>query len=1296
MNSLDKLTEVKGVSKTIRFELKPYKATKEYLDTQMSMDFIRDENKETAKEELDREYKNFIHRTLEKTEINFEELYNAIMQNDEEKIAKEQKKCREEIVKYFKADDEYKILFKGDKIVDKILKNPERSISGGLEVFKKFTTYFVPFFENRKNIFTDEEKTTSLAYRAVNVNFSDFIINKNIFEQAKKDAPEVITELEKNMIDAKLISKPEELEEMFEVSHYNNFILQDGIKKLNTLIGGISPEKNIKIKGFNELAKEHNDKKDGRKRIPGMKSLKRQILSDVEGTGFKFEAIENDRELLEVNKEIFDRIKSSNVISDFSNLIENLEENDLEKIYLSDRMLNLISVHMFKDYKYLKENIRESLIAKATEEKGKKLSKKETKELEKEIGWSDAEEGKVKYISIKKIYENTKNIEVSNEEEETIKFDFISVLKNEIESNISRGREALEEAEIKYNGLTEESIKKEDNIDSIKYVLDRMLVIIRNIKDLTPKNISDIDKEFYFKLYQVEKKLEGVEKVYNVTRNYVTKAEFSSDKIKLNFNYPTLAAGWSKTKEKDNGAIIFRKDNKYYIGILNHFDKTDLSKYEEECSDCFEKMNYMTFKDPSKMFPKCMFVNDVKKHFEKKDDTYVLNTDSFAEPFAITKELFDTYQVTYDGKKKFQKDYLKNHEDDIEGYKKALITAIDGCKEFLSKYKTTKIYDMSSLKPSKMYNSIDEFYGDVSRIAYDMSFVKIPTEKIEEFVEDGRLLMFEIYCKDFSKYSTGKKNLHTMYFEALFSEENKKDNKLRLSGNAEIFFRKKSIEEVVTHEEGTNIVTKTYVEDGVEKSIPEDIIPILNKIVNDIDVNLDNVEGHTREEIEMYLEKAKNIKTLKNTIVKDKRYTVDKLFLHLPIAFNAEIKEKNLYGTIDDLVRSKKHNIIGIDRGERNLLYITVVNPEGKILLQKSMNIIEQKSYDGVRQFDYHAKLNAEEIRRKNARKSWKKIGKIKNFKEGYLSQAVHEICKLVIEYDAFIVMERLDQYFKRMRNGFEKQVYQKFENMLCNKLSYLVFKDRKIDEPGGVLNGYQLSDEYKENQIRNGIIFYVPAGYTSKIDPTTGFVNPFKLGAIKTLDAKKELLEKMDSIRYNKEGDVFEYEFNLDEYKGINTVGLHKRKWTVCTNGERIAFDIKTRKQEEKNITEILKNSLKSQGLELESGLDIKDIVIEDRKLLKDFYYGLYLALQMRNSKSGTDIDYIVSPVKNSSGEFYDSRTAGEELPKDADANGAYHIALKGNYILNKKYVEKVAEEKSKTSLTISNKEWFEYMQNR
>ena len=64
----------------------------------------------------------------------------------------------------------------------------------------------------------------------------------------------------------------------------------------------------------------------------------------------------------------------------------------------------------------------------------------------------------------------------------------------------------------------------------------------------------------------------------------------------------------------------------------------------------------------------------------------------------------------------------------------------------------------------------------------------------------------------------------------------------------------------------------------------------------------------------------------------------------------------------------------------------------------------------------------------------------------------------MVIDYNAIIVMEDLNKGFKRGRFKVERQVYQKFENMLISKLNYLVFKERKADENGGILRGYQLT----------------------------------------------------------------------------------------------------------------------------------------------------------------------------------------------------------------------------------------------
>lgn len=86
-----------------------------------------------------------------------------------------------------------------------------------------------------------------------------------------------------------------------------------------------------------------------------------------------------------------------------------------------------------------------------------------------------------------------------------------------------------------------------------------------------------------------------------------------------------------------------------------------------------------------------------------------------------------------------------------------------------------------------------------------------------------------------------------------------------------------------------------------------------------------------------------------------------------------------------------------------------------------------------------------------------------------------------------------------------------------------------------------------------------------------------------------------------------------------------------------------------------------------------------------------------MRNSIPNTEVDYLISPVKAEDGTFFDSRQqlslgSRATLPIDADANGAYHIALKGLYLLthnfnqnDKGYIE-----------NISNADWFKFVQEK
>ncbi len=173
-------------------------------------------------------------------------------------------------------------------------------------------------------------------------------------------------------------------------------------------------------------------------------------------------------------------------------------------------------------------------------------------------------------------------------------------------------------------------------------------------------------------------------------------------------------------------------------------------------------------------------------------------------------------------------------------------------------------------------------------------------------------------------------------------------------------------------------------------------------------------------------------------------------------------------------------------------------------------------------------------------------------------------------------------------------------------------------------------------------------------------------------------------SIRYDKETDGFVFAFDYDNF-GMNA--LHdkdfRKKWEVNTRGERIVFSKTERSAVKVYPTDELKKIFDSFGIQWDSGENFIDFVqeIQAEKQNAKFFDVLLRAfnatLQMRNSIPRSEIDYLISPVRSADGTFFDSREQkrllenGKKvtLPIDADANGAYHIALKGLYLLKNNF---------------------------
>lgn len=199
-------------------------------------------------------------------------------------------------------------------------------------------------------------------------------------------------------------------------------------------------------------------------------------------------------------------------------------------------------------------------------------------------------------------------------------------------------------------------------------------------------------------------------------------------------------------------------------------------------------------------------------------------------------------------------------------------------------------------------------------------------------------------------------------------------------------------------------------------------------------------------------------------------------------------------------------------------------------------------------------------------------------------------------------------------------------------------------------------------------------------------------------IDKAKDMISRFDDIRYNAGEDFFEFDIDYDKFP--KTASDYRKKWTICTNGERIeAFRNPANNNEWSYHTIILAEKFKelfdNNSINYRDSDDLKAEILSQTKgkFFEDFFKLLRLTLQMRNSNPETGEDRILSPVKDKNGNFYDSSKYDEKskLPCDADANGAYNIARKGLWIVEQ---FKKSDNVSTVEPVIHNDKWLKFVQ--
>lgn len=1124
------------------------------------------------------------------------------------------------------------------------------------DIFKGFSCYFDQYNKARTNIFSEKD-SVSVAYRIINDNLPKCLANSRKWEKIKAGYPGLYQQIDAIRETFHLSS----IDQLFLPKDYPRYFSQKGIELYNQVLSGIAAAPGEKkTQGINELVNRFcQDNKEIRKRDLLMEPLYKQILSDRSESETFFPVIRNDEELLAETEKV---LKNKEWLEESVELLQSIETLDLSKVYITKKEVSSISNFLYSDW----EVLRTALLAYLDEkipESGKRMSaSRKQKEFEKEMAR--------KFFSIGELQESIDFSGTGND---------VAVGKRNISEYYTSNSkkyysEFCENADRLEKYISDSKAKKSNKafVETLKGALDASLALVNLLRSFVFPEGKEIETDFSEAIHAKDKDVSESLFTYNKVRNYIAKKISGEQRLRLFFGSSTVGAGWSQDKNgyEQYRSSIFMREGCYYLGIMvKTFNFSDLEASDGE--EAFEKMVYSQIPDIGKDFPRLVLpklstlvpetpkeiVNCISRRNEKNK--------TFWLPDFETQDDFNEALIPY---------YIKAFPEYAKG----------DWKKYGIKF-----------KDPHQYGSYSELTQEINRKAYSITFKRISVKRIEEKIQEGSFFLFKIYNKDFAEGARGTKNLHTLYFEQLFSPENLQDPVIRLNGGAHFYFRPKKEETPIVHKADSLLLNRNMA-DGTR--LPDSVYQEL----------LGNINGRSSDSSlssEAQIAKKKvGIKKAKIDLTKDRRFYEDQFQLSIPITFMGQpSSEKDLNELVWDSIRRKtEFNIIGIDRGERNLVYISVINQDGKIVCQRALDTVVSDSGMTV---NYQSKLVEATKARDEARRSWSSIGQIKDLKAGYLSFVVHEIAKLMVEFDSIVVLEKLNPGFKNSRICVEQQVYQKFEEALITKLNYLVFKNKDAAkrEAGSVLNGLQLTNPIKTlSDIGNqtGWLFYVPAAYTSKVDPTTGFTNLFRFRDMTNYKKKWDFFSKFKELVYSPQEVDFKFTFDYSDFEC--SVKMPKGSvWEVSSRGYRIVYDKKKRTNEKIDLTQSIMSLLKEFEISFENGSDILPSLLsknEDKQVyqLFDQLFRLFKALvQLRNSDSKED--FIISPVKNKDGFYFNSNDfdASSSLPCDADANGAYNIARKG-LILVRRIKEWDPKANPYPDMKIEDKTWFDFISDR
>ena len=1268
----NEFTNQYSLQKTLRFELKPIGKDGKRLSAEDAAKVfakILENDKKiidayiALKPIMDKVHEEVINESLISKEAKKIDFSNYLEKYKQKKdIASEEKALREAIVKTYdvgaqeikkKAGNNSKgkpvlkekgikclteagILEYVEKVISELPDEKEKEkLKGHLKTFNKFFTYFYGYNQNRENYYSKEEKATAIATRIVHDNLPKFCDNYIQFSDGKAqkkkpfdNAEEIISRKDEYLNAYKFLKDNDKItqikdtqtngvieaspidEKVFEIVKFSECLSQQGIDEYNRIIGHY----NLLINLYNQARK---DEKYFRKLLP-FKTLYKQIGCGEKKAWFyalkydtrkqqdakeKTEAILNLEETLnqisKTGKKYFVKSSDESEVITFHRFINWLRRtDDWNGIYWSKAAVDKVSDRYFSNWHDIKDRIQQGL-----QGKDKKL-----KEICETI--ASYKKNREEQLKINDAVELSGLFEVLNQEKdkgwsktlfkESILEDRHSLINEELTPSRNLINLICHDMEGFASDFCNNSTKILETTD---FKNETNILEIKKWLD-NAKSLIWIVKYFDVK----ESKVKGT--TINPELTDMLIALLRSDDTKW-FDWYDAVRNYVTKKPQENA-----KENKLKLNFGNPILLGGWSDGQEKSKGS------VLLKNNNKYY---VGILDERSLFDtaKKNNPVYVNSGKGAGRLILKNLAFKTLAG-----KGFVRDYNEKYSD---MGKRNPNETIKKLQDFIKKNYVSQYKPLEQVV-GKEYSNKKDFDNDIQHIlteCYECNFTPINWDIVLQNVSNKKLYLFEIYSKDFEEKSTGKPNLQTKYWEHIFHN----NSTIQLCGGGELFFREKAITDDKKVVHPANLPIKRRSDGKTESRFSHDI-------------------------------------------TKDKRFTTEKYFFHVPIKLNYRTSSKlNVNEKVNDLfIQANDIQFLGIDRGEKHLIYYSLVDAKG--------NIIEQDHFDVVKGKDYLQEINEAAKKRREKQENWQQKGQIKNLKDGYISLVIHEIIQKMKDKDGqlkptFIVLEYLTPGFKRGRQKFEQQVYQKFELAMAKKLNYLVDKNVADGEIGSVGKALQLTPPvgtYQdiENRKQLGIMLYSRANCTSITDPATGWRKTIYLKKGKDEDVKKQVLETFSEIGMDKNGDYFfEYEdkdtknkWKLWSGKNGKSLERYRFRWGKSKN-EGIIESYTTKEMldklfedfdKEKSLLEQLK------GNKTLAKIDDKNTAWESLRFV------IEIIQQIRNSgdkSKNQDDNFLLSPVRNDLGEHFDSRKYPDQqnpnMPKDADANGAFNIARKG-----------------------------------